>query len=51
MSKLEEIDRRLNCLLAQHDLRCNEPVYKIQLAVLMAERKSLLKAQTENSDK
>ena len=41
MTRLEEIDYQINHLLSQYQKRKNDPSYKIQLVMLMAERKNL----------
>lgn len=43
MTRLEQIEYRLNYLLSQYEERKNEASYKIQLAFLAAERRALRK--------
>jgi len=45
MTRLEQIEYRLNYLLSRYDTQKNEPGFKIQIAILAAERKRLLKKQ------
>ena len=45
MTHLEQIEYRLDYLLSQYEQRKHEPGYRIQVAMLAAERKALLKKQ------
>lgn len=50
MTRLDQIEYRLNYLLSQYDIRKDEPGFKIQIAFLAAERKALLKQHTPLED-
>jgi len=45
MTQLEQIEYRLDYLLSQYEQRKHEPGYRIQVVVLVAERRALLKKQ------
>ena len=47
MTRLEQIEHRIDYLLSQYDERKNEPGYKLQLAILCSERKALLNNQQQ----
>ena len=48
MTRLEQIEHRLDFLLSQYSERKHEPSYRLQLVVLAAERRALIK-QTNSS--
>jgi hypothetical protein len=43
MTPLEQIEHRLDFLLSQYTERKNDPGYRLQIAILAAERRALLK--------
>lgn len=52
MTRLEQIEYRLNYLLSQYNERRHEPGFRLQISVLAAERKRLLATEPriENAD-
>lgn len=48
MTRLEQIEHRLDFLLSQYSERKNDPSYRLQLVILAAERRALIK-QDESS--
>jgi len=50
MTRLEQIQYRLNYLLSQYEDKHRDPGYRLQIAILDAERKKLLKQQEKPAD-
>lgn len=45
MTRLEQIEYRLNYLLSQYEDKKYDPGYRLQLAILAAERRNILRQQ------
>ena len=43
MTRLEQVEYRLNYLLSRYEEKKADPIYRLQLAVLETERRALLK--------